>query len=142
SYKSQDRDHRRYTRVFTYNPPDPSDPTPAPFLARVYRDRENYFGFDNLPWPSANRAVEAWGGNPDLFTQTPAQQVTQEQTRITGSEALKETTTAFYAQAEVRLFRNRLTALTGVRYEKVRDEAAGPLFEPGNAFIRTATGEF
>ena len=141
-YKSQDRDHRRVTRVFTYNPVNPADPTPVPLLNQVYRNRPNYFGFDNLPWVSPNRAVTEWGKNPNLFTQTPAQIVTQEQTRINGSEAFKETITSFYAQTEVRFFRNRLTALTGVRYEKTHDKAAGPLFEPGNAFQRAPNGSF
>ncbi|MDO8543231.1 MAG: TonB-dependent receptor [Opitutaceae bacterium] len=142
SYKSQDRDHRRYTRVFTYNPPNPADPTPAPFLAQIYKNRPNYFSFDNIPWVSANNAVTAWGQNPNLFTQTPAQMVTEEQTRIVGMEHFKETTKALYAQTEVRLFRNRLTALTGVRYEKVHDKAAGPLFDPAAVWVRTESGAF
>ena len=142
SIKSQDRDHRMFTRVRTYNPTNPADPTPAPFLMQVYKNRQNYFDYDYIPWVSASRAVEAWGKNPALFTQTAAQQVTEEQTRITGSQGLTETTSALYAQAEARLFHNRLTMLTGVRYEKVHDVGAGPLFEPGNAFVRTATGAY
>ena len=142
SYKVQDRDHRRFTRVFTYNPANPADLTPAPFQAQIYKNRENYFGFDNIPWVATANAVTAWGENPNLFTQTAAQQVTQEQTRIVGSEAFRESTKGMYAQAEARLFRNRLQVLTGVRYEKVHDQAAGPLFEPANVFVRTASGEF
>ena len=142
SYKVQDRDHDRFTRVFTYNPANPADRTPRPFLAQIYRNRENYFGFDNIPWVSANNAVTAWGQNPSLFTQTPAQMVTEAQTRILGQEHFKETTKSLYAQAELRLFENRLTALTGVRYEKVHDKAAGPLFDPAAVWQRTASGAF
>ena len=141
-YKSQDRDHRRKSLFYTYNPPNPTDPTPAPFLMQVYKNRPNYFGFDNLPYASPNRAVAAWRENPSLFTQTAAQQVTLAQSIITGSEQFTETTTSFYAQTEARFFRNRLWVLTGVRYEKTHDKAAGPLFEPANAFVRTASGAF
>jgi TonB-dependent receptor len=142
AYKIQERDHRRKTRTFTYNPVNPADPTPVPFQAQVYKNRENYFGFDNIPWVATANAVTAWGQNPNLFYQTPAQVVAQEQSRIVGTEAFKETTTAFYAQAEARFLRNRLTVLTGVRYEKVHDKAGGPLFEPANVWQRDAAGNF
>ncbi len=49
---------------------------------------------------------------------------------------------AGYAQTEVRLFRNRLNLLTGVRYEKTTDDGVGPVFEPGNAFVRNPNGTF
>ncbi|MDO8543233.1 MAG: TonB-dependent receptor, partial [Opitutaceae bacterium] len=142
SYKMQDRDHGRYTRVFTYNPADPADRTPAPFQAQIYKNRENYFGFDNIPWVATANAVTAWGPNPNLFTQTPAQMVTEEQTRILGQEHFKETTKSLYAQTEARLFRNRLQVLTGVRYEKVHDKAAGPQVDPANVWQRTPSGAF
>jgi TonB-dependent receptor len=142
SYKMQERDHRNRTRTFTYNPADPNDPTPAPFQSQRYRNRKNYYGFDNIPWVATANAVTAWGRNPNLFTQTPAQVVAEEQSRIVGTEAFKETTKAFYVQGEARLFRNRLTVLTGVRYEKVHDKAGGPLFEPANVWQRDASGNF
>src|SRR3954464_9482276 len=108
---------------------------------QVYKGRQNYFDYDYIPWVSPNRMVEAWGKNPNLFTQTLAQQVAAEQSRIVGSENFKEIATAAYVQGEVRLFR-KLLVLTGVRFEKIHDKAAGPLFEPGNAFQRTANGTF
>ena len=141
-FRSQDRSHRRLSYVYTYNPPNAADPTPAPFLMQVYKGRQNYFDFDYIPWVSANRMVEAWGKNPNLFTQTPAQVVASESSRITNMENFKEITSAAYIQGEARLLRNRLRVLTGVRFEKIHDKAAGPLFEPGNAFVRNAAGAF
>jgi TonB-dependent receptor len=136
------RDNRRMTRTFTYNPPNPSDPTPTPFVAQVYSHRKNYWDFDDVPWTSTNRAVEAWKQNPNLFTQTLAQQVAQEIDRINNSQWFHENTTALYGQIDGRLFHNRLLILTGVRYEKTHDKAAGPLSEPANVWQRTATGAF
>ncbi len=138
----QDRDHRRDSLGYTYNPANPADPALTPFRMQVYRDHPNYWAGQPVPWVSPNRMVEAWGGNPGLFTQTAAQKVASEQARINGSETFKEITTAVYLQAEARLLNNRLTALTGVRFERIHTKAQGPLFEPGNAFVRTASGAF
>jgi len=141
-FKSQDREHRRKSRVFTYNPADPSDPSMTPFGMQVYKNRQNYFDFDYIPFPSITRMVDAWRKNPGLFTQTTAQQVAEEQSRIQGSENFKEITTAAYLQGEARFFQNKLQVLTGVRFEKIHDKAAGPLYEPGNAFVRNANGTY
>ncbi|MSU48944.1 MAG: hypothetical protein EXS37_07650 [Opitutus sp.] len=91
---------------------------------------------------SPNRAVDAWRQNPNLFIQTPAQLVAEVQSGIVGSENILETVTGLYAQTEARLFRNRLTVLTGVRYEKTHDKGVGPLNEPAAVWQRTAAGAF
>ncbi|MFM9092873.1 MAG: carboxypeptidase regulatory-like domain-containing protein, partial [Verrucomicrobiota bacterium] len=95
-FRSQERDRREWNRQWTYNPATPGDFSPAPFLAQVYKNRPNYFGFDNIPWTSTNVAVEAWKKNPSLFVQTPAQVVAQEQSRIVASEWLREQVKALY----------------------------------------------
>jgi TonB-dependent receptor len=140
-YRSQDRDRRSYNRAFTYTPPG-GNLSPAPFVGQVYKNRPNYFGFDNIPWLSNNRAVDAWRQNPAIFTMTPAQVVAEEQSRIVGSEQILETVTGLYAQTEARLFRNRLTVLTGVRYEKTHDKGVGPVNEPAAVWLRDPDGTF
>ncbi len=96
----------------------------------------------NLPWPSAVKLWDAFQANPSLFFKTPAQLVAEEQARITNSEYIKETVSAAYLQGEVRLFRNRLWIVTGVRWEKTEDDGLGPLVDAGAAFVRTAGGSF
>jgi TonB-dependent receptor len=140
-YRAQDRDRRSYNRTYTYTPPD-GNLSPAPFVGQVYKNRHHYFGFDGIPWLSNNRAVDAWRKDPSLFTMTPAQIVAEAQSRIVGSEQILETVTGLYAQTEVRLFRNRLTLLTGVRYEKTHDKGVGPLNEPANVWARDPDGTF
>ena len=140
-YRSQDRDRRSYNRAFTYTPPS-GNLSPAPFLGQVYKNRPNYFGFDNIPWISNNRAVDAWRQDPRLFTMTPAQIVAEAQSRIVGSEQILETVTGLYAQTEARFFSNRLTVLTGVRYEKTHDKGVGPLNDPSAVFVRDPDGTF
>ena len=141
-FRSQERDRREWNRQWTYNPATPGDFSPAPFLAQVYKNRPNYFGFDNIPWTSTNVAVEAWKKNPSLFVQTPAQVVAQEQSRIVASEWLREQVKALYLQAEARLLSNRLIVLGGVRYEETTDLGQGPVFEPANVWQRTPSGAF
>jgi iron complex outermembrane receptor protein len=140
-YRAQDRDRRSTTNQWNYNPPD-GNPSPAPFLAQVYKNRPNYFGFDNIPWTATSRAVAAWKDNPNLFIQSPAQVVAAAQAQIVGSEWLRESVTAFYTQAEARLFKNRLTVLTGVRYEKTHDKGEGPVNDPGAVWVRDPDGSF
>jgi iron complex outermembrane recepter protein len=140
-HRIQDRSRRTWNRQWTYNPPN-GDFSPAPFLAQVYKNRPNYFGYDNLPFTSSNQAVEAWKKNPNLFIQTPAQVVSQEQSRIVGSDWIRESVTGIYAQPEFRLFRNKLHVLTGVRYEKTQDKGQGPLNDPAAVWVRDPDGTF
>jgi TonB-dependent receptor len=140
-YRVQDRSRRSTTNQWNYNPPD-GNFSPVPFLAQVYKNRPNYFGFDNIPFTSSTRAVEAWKQNPNLFIQTPAQLVAAAQAQIIGSEWLRESVTGLYTQVEARLFKNRLTVLTGVRYEKTHDMGMGPLNDPGAVWVRDPDGTF
>ncbi|MBM3854509.1 MAG: hypothetical protein FJ399_15390 [Verrucomicrobia bacterium] len=140
-FKVQDRAHRRPSKVYSYNPPD-GDRSLAPFAMRVYTNRQHYFDYDYIPWPSPNGMVDAWGRNPSLFTQTLANQITSETNRINGAENFKENTTALYLQGEARFFHSKLLVLTGVRFEKIHTKAAGPLSDPDAAFLRNSDGTF
>jgi TonB-dependent receptor len=86
--------------------------------------------------------VTEWGKNPSLFTQTPANVITTETTRLNSSQNFKEITTAAYLQGETRFFHNKLQLLTGVRFEKIHDKAAGPLTDPDAPFVRNPDGTF
>lgn len=140
-YKVQDRSRRSTTNQRNYNPPD-GNFSAAPFLSQIYRNRPNYFSFDNVPWVSSSAAVDAWKQNPNLFIQTPAQVVAAAQAQIVGSEWLRESVTGLYSQVEARLLKNRLTVLTGVRYEKTHDMGRGPINDPGAVWVRDPDGSF
>ena len=77
-----------------------------------------------------------------LFSLTPAQIVAEESFRISNSEAIREEVDAGFAQVETRLFQNRLSLLTGVRYEKTIGKGRGELFEPTVVWQRLPNGEF
>jgi len=84
----------------------------------------------------------AWKNAPNLSTQTAAQEVAAEQSRITGSEDAREEVTAAYLQLEATFLSNRLHFLTGVRPERTNVSGHGPLFDPNAVCQRDANGNF
>jgi iron complex outermembrane receptor protein len=142
-WREQIRDSRRTSETYTYNGVNGSF-SAAPYRNQVYVGRNSHFGLPGLvaPWTSKHRAFRAWRENPALFTMTTAQAVAAEQFFITNSEYIEETVEAAYAQAEARLLKGRLTLLTGVRFERTTDDGLGPVYEPGNAFVRNRDGTF
>jgi TonB-dependent receptor len=140
-----DVDSRQESYSWTYNGPDgvaATPDSPVPFLMQSYRNQDSHYGFKNVPWTSVNRAYTAWKENPNLFTQTPAQVVAQETYRITNSEYIEETVSALYIQGEARLFKNRLSVLTGARFEKTDDEGQGARVDPAAVWARNPDGTF
>ena len=145
----QQNDKRFESKTYTYNGPDGNAATvpasPAPYLNIIANQRLETSGPDlihNLPWPSAVKAWDAYQKNPNLFSLTPAQQVAAETYRITNSEAIEETVSAAYFQVDLQLLKNRLSLVTGVRYEKTKDEGLGALVDAGAAFQRLPSGAF
>lgn len=85
---------------------------------------------------------KAFTGPSSPFTQIAAQYVAQERQKLTDSQTLREEVTAYFAQIETRLFKNRLHALGGVRFKRADNEGLGALLDPGAAFQRDANGVF
>ncbi|MBI4623348.1 MAG: carboxypeptidase regulatory-like domain-containing protein, partial [Verrucomicrobia bacterium] len=135
---------RRHNKTYTYNGPDgnPATPdSPAPYHSRIFMTRANPFGIaNNIPWVGVKSMYAAWEANPNLFTQTLAQQVSAETSRIQNSLYIDETITAGYIQGEIKLLNNRLNVLTGVRYERTVDDGMGPLNDPNAVYVRNANG--
>lgn len=139
--RQQTRDVKRQSITWTYNGPG-GNQSPAPYLTDVYTNQDNHFGYRNLPWVSHYKAWDAFQSNPALFTKTPAQIVAEENFRRSNSEYLSEKVSAWYFQAEARLFQNKLHVLTGVRYEKTDVEGQGLLYDPSAVYVRNADGTF
>ncbi|MEY4941323.1 MAG: hypothetical protein RIQ93_3058, partial [Verrucomicrobiota bacterium] len=94
----------------------------------------------NIPWLSPSRSWTAFQANPNLFVKTLAQQVAEEDYRMTNSEYMQETVSALYLQAEASFFKGRMKVLTGVRYEKTNDDGWGSLSDPNAVYVRNANG--
>ncbi|MSU51503.1 MAG: TonB-dependent receptor [Opitutus sp.] len=145
----QENDKRFETVNWTYNGPNGNAATvpqsPAPFLNILANRQLETSGpgfIHNLPWPSSVKAWDAFLKNPNLFSKTAAQLVAEETARITNSEYIEETVSAAYFQTDLRLLKNRLSVVTGVRYEQTKDDGLGPLVDAGAAFQRLSSGAF
>lgn len=114
----------------------------SPLAYYTYGSGPIGFGFPEFPTMSSASAYEAWKSNPVLFSQTAARQVTEAKYRIENSEAIQETVSAGYIQADARFFRNRLRVLTGVRFEETTGKGQGALIEPTGVYVRNADGSF
>jgi len=141
SFRNQDRDTRRPTYNYTYNGMG-GNLTGSQFANQVFSTPSPFASGRNIPWASQRIAYQAWEQNPSLFTFTSAQQVANRTSEITTSEAIEEAVSALYAQGTVRLFRNRLQILTGVRYEKTETEGLGPLIDSAAVWVRNPNGTF
>ncbi len=108
----------------------------------TYVGQKESYGFRNMPWISVYKAWEAFKADRQLWSKTPAQIVAEETFRLTNSEHLQEGVTAFYAQGEVGLFRNRLRILTGVRFEKTSAKGEGVLADPSAVWLRDPDGSY
>jgi iron complex outermembrane receptor protein len=145
TYTWRDYDQTQWVRALTWNGPDGNPATADPIDAyrmQVYRNQTPFSGGGDTPWLSPDRLWSAWKQNPVLFSQTPAQFVTEESGRIQNSRYIEEAVTAFYLQGEVRLLANRLRVLGGVRREKTVAEGKGPLIDPDAVWARNADGSF
>lgn len=138
-YRRQDRDMHRFNSTWTFTGPNNSA---AQFVDREYSTESPGWGFPNFQWPNAYLMHDAFEANPSWFTQTEANLVTAHNNAVNGSEQITEKVSAGYVQLESGFFRNRLTIVTGARYEKTEDTGRGALFDPDAVWVRNADGTF
>jgi TonB-dependent receptor len=140
-HRIQKRDSHIPSVAYTYNGVN-GNLSAKPYQYHVYVNQNSGFGAHNISFINVGRASRAFKADPSLFSQTAAQQVVGRTSEITTSEFIREEVSAYYGQAEMQLFSNRLKILTGVRYETTDGDGQGPLFDPGAAFVRNANGTF
>lgn len=142
--RTQERDTRIEAWSWNYGGADGVASTwesPLPY-ASAYSKGEVGFGISDLPWISNTSLYSAWQETPSIFLTTLSQRVTGEQNRIEDSEFIEETVSSGYFQLDMRLLRNRLRILTGVRYEKTVGKGQGVLIEPTGVYARNPDGSF
>jgi TonB-dependent receptor len=139
----ESKDNRRATRNWTYVGADgvanTADDSAAAYLDTNYSGEDPYWGSQPIQWINAYKLADTYASNPNYFV---VNDVTSEQFRINNSEKITETITAGYVQLEGKLLNNRLTVITGVRYERTKDQGEGVLNDPDIAFQRNANGTF
>lgn len=82
----------------------------------------------------------------DLFRQQPSWFILDEalahQSTVNASRELEETVTAAFVRADLRLMKNRLWLVTGVRFEETSGQGRGPLNDINAQYQRSASGEY
>ena len=148
--RAQQRELQNFTRNYTYNGIN-GDLSASAFTAVIYgKIKEPIItGIERNPpagkgvaYSSPHLAYQAYQRNPNLFTVTPAQAIAMESGRRTNSLYFEEGVDALYAQAEMRLFNNRLNVLGGLRYERTTNYGRGLLNDPAAVWARNADGSF
>jgi len=139
----ESKDNRRATRNWTFVGADgianTADDNAGAYLDVNMKGEDPYWGSKPIEWIDAYKLAETLKTNPNYFLENA---VTSEQFRINNSEKITETVTAYYVQLEGKFLNNKLSVVTGVRYEKTKDEGEGVLNDPDAAFQRNANGTF
>ncbi len=139
----ESKDNRRATRSWTFVGADgvsnTADDSAAPYLDTSYKGVDPYWGSKPIEWVDAYKLAQELTAHPNYFQENA---VTSETFRINNSEKITETVTAYYLQLEGKMLNNRLSFVTGVRYEKTKDLGEGVLSNPSLAFQRNANGSY
>ncbi len=139
----ESKDNRRATRSWTFVGADgvanTADDAAAPYVDTNYRGVDPYWGSKPIDWVDAYKLASELQAHPNYFQENAA---TSETFRINNSEKITETVTAYYLQLEGKLLNNRLSFVTGVRYEKTKDKGEGVLNNPSAVWQRNANGSY
>lgn len=139
----ESKDNKRATRSWTFVGADgianTADDNAGPYKDANYSGEDPYWGSRPIEWIDAYKLAETFKTNPNYFLENA---VTSETFRINNSEKVTETITAYYLQLEAKFFNNKLSVVTGTRYEKTRDRGETVLFQPDAIWQRTSTGAY
>lgn len=126
SVRKQERDIKRWDQTWTYNGLN-SSISALPFMDTDYMNQDPHWGLPRVNYVDPYLLWSTWQDNPSMFTQSATQQRDAERFRRMNSQKLEETVSAAYVQGEFKLIDNKLTVVTGVRFEKTEDSGLGPL---------------
>ena len=137
-----ERDNRRFLKTWNFRPNGATDATSRlaggfdVFDEAYNRDAPTIYG-QPMRWISHAKLYQLLLARPQLFV---LDEPLAHQNLVTNSRRLIETISAAYLRTDVRLFRNRLWLVGGVRFEKTEDEGWGPKNDPSAQYERDAQG--
>jgi TonB-dependent receptor len=139
----ESKDNRRATRSWNFVGADgvanTADDSATPYLDTNYYNQDPYWGSKPIQWVDAYKLAQELQAHPGYFQENA---VTSETFRINNSEKITETVSAAYLQLEGKLLNNRLSFVTGVRFEKTKDQGEGVLNDPNIVWQRNANGTY
>lgn len=138
-----ERDNRRFQQTWNFRPNGSTDVNAR--LARNFDVFDTAYN-DNAPtiygqpmrWISPVKLYQLMQQRPDWFTLDEA---LAHQSFVANARQLNETISAGYVRGDLRLLRNKLWLVGGVRYEKTEDEGWGPSNDPAAQYQRNAAGQ-
>jgi len=147
--REETRDNRRYQNDYSYLGADgtanTADDNAGAYLDSTYLGQDPYWGYDPIQWTNPNVLAQTLASNPGYFrlgTGSNQTGVQAESYRLDNSERISETVSAGFIQFDGRLLNNRLRFVTGVRYEKTKDDGVGRLFNPDAVWQRNPDGTY
>lgn len=139
----ESKDNRRATRSWNFVGADgvanTADDSAAPYLDTNYSKANPYWGSKPIEWVDAYKLAQELAAHPNYFQENA---VTSETFRINNSEKVTETVSAYYLQLEGKFLNNRLSVVTGTRYEKTNDKGETVLSQPDAVFQRNTDGSY
>ncbi len=110
-------------------------------ISDEYSAITNWYNTENqrvpVRWISPEKLYGLYLTNPSYFTLNEAAKYTG---AVNASKFISETISAAYVRFDSRSFENRLRIVTGVRFEKTKDDGQGPLNDIGATYARDAAG--
>ncbi len=137
-----ERDNRRFLKTWNFRPNGATDVTSRlaggfdVFDEEFNRDAPTIYG-QPMRWISLTKLYELFQKSPQLFV---LDEPLAHQNLVANSRRLIETISAAYVRSDVRLFKNRLWVVAGVRFEKTNDEGFGPRNDPSAQYQKDANG--
>ncbi len=137
-----ERDNRRFLKTWNFRPNGLADV--AARTAGAYDVFDTAYNAEAptiygrpMRWISPVKLYQLFQAQPGWFV---LDESLEHQNLVTNSRRLIETISAAYVRGDVRLFKNRLWLVTGVRFEKTEDEGWGPLNDPSAQYQKDASG--
>jgi|GEM_PF-1561953 len=144
SYNDLMRD-LRYTPVnYTYVGPDGiannEDNEMSAFVDEAFAGVSPGFGRPGPQWPDSFKIRQSFLNNPSHWTQTTSQAGDVPRNVAIRSPWLHETITAGYLMADMKMLRNKLRLVGGVRYELTETEGQGYRQDADAVLVKDADG--
>jgi TonB-dependent receptor len=138
------RDQRSFPRLWNFRPEGAADEAARRagrfdvFDEAFLAEAPNLFG-QPVRWISPQKFHQLFLRQPGWFVEDLP---TTHQNYVSNSREFRETVTAAYLRADLRLLRQRLWLVGGVRFERTDARGSGPLNDPNAQYQRNRDGSF
>jgi TonB-dependent receptor len=140
----QRTDSRTTTASWTFSPPGGADARLAKnwdVFATDFSARKSWTdasgGDLRVQWLDPTKFHQLYEQHPEYFV---FDAVTNYRNEVLNSTYLEEIISAGYFRTDLKFFQNRLSLISGVRYEKTDDDGWGPLNDIRATFVQDANG--